>query len=237
MDRGDRGFEGLGGEASPSALDAALVQAALMALALAFLLVFLAPSARAAMQCGRVSATNSAGGSAILAVAARHLGCAKAESLIRQAWRSNLYGPGDYRQIGIYRCVSVHPYDPGDTAIRCQHGSSVAKGFWTSAYDRAQQPPIVKACGAVNVAGKHMRVDVPEATNMRADCSAARTVMRRFVRRRPPVLGDGSVRYQGRTYSCYRSRLDGEGWDYHCGWSSDNGPVSRYIDFGAGRRF
>jgi hypothetical protein len=206
------------------------------AVAVFALVVLLTPSAAtAAAQCGRVSATNSPGGNAILNVAAKHLGCTKARSLIRRAWRSDIYEPGDSRQIGVYRCVSVHTYDPGETAIRCRHGSRVAKGSWTDAYDRREKPPIVKACGGIHVAGKHMRVDIPEAMNMRPDCSTARTVMRRFVRRSPPPMGDGSVRYGGRRYSCYRSRPDGEGWDYHCSWS--NGSASRYIDFGAGRRF
>jgi hypothetical protein len=215
-----------------------LAKRALPILALAiFVSLAVSPTAHAAKHCGRVSATNSAGGNAVLAVSATHLSCAEAESLIRRAWRSDLYEPGAHRQLGVYRCVSVHVYDPGDTAIRCRHGSRVAKGSWTGAYDRLQRPPIVKACGAISVGGRHMRVDIPEATNMGADCSAARTVMRRFVRRLPPVLGNGSVRYQGRRFSCYRSRLDGEGWDYHCSWSSYSGSATRYIDFGAGRRF
>jgi hypothetical protein len=59
--------------------------------------------------------------------------------------------------------------------------------------------------------------------------------MRSWIRTSPRVMENGDVSYRGRTYSCYRSRLDGEGWDYHCNWSSDSG--RRYIDFGAGRRF
>jgi hypothetical protein len=100
------------------------------------------------------------------------------------------------------------------------------------------RPPIAKACGAISVHGDRLQVDITETIGMKArGCDTARHVMRRFVRRSPSVMENGQVRYRGRTYDCYRSRLDGEGWDYHCGWSDHSGNSGRYIDFGAGRRF
>lgn len=61
-------------------------------------------------------------------------------------------------------------------------------------------------------------------------CGTAREVMRRFIRTSPEVMENGKIRYRGRKYDCYRSRPDGEGWEYHCGWSNFSG--GRYIDSG-----
>jgi hypothetical protein len=83
-----------------------------------------------------------------------------------------------------------------------------------------------------------LRVDITETINVKArDCRTARNVMHRFVRTSPPIMGNGQVRYRGRAYDCYRSRLDGEGWDYHCNWSNFTNGNDQLIDFGAGRRF
>ena len=62
--------------------------------------------------------------------------------------------------------------------------------------------------------------------------------MHRFLRKAATVYAGPNntrVSYGGRTYSCYVSRPDGEGWDYHCGWSAAAGGA--FIDYGAGRRF
>lgn len=93
------------------------------------------------------------------------------------------------------------------------------------------KPAIHKACGSIRVDGERLRVDISEVigTNERS-CRKARIVMRRFVKRN---VNAGDVRYDGRSYGCYESRPDGEGWDYHCMWSSDG----RYVGFSAGRRF
>jgi hypothetical protein len=100
------------------------------------------------------------------------------------------------------------------------------------------RPPIAKVCGSIQVNGKPLRVDITETIGMEArGCGTAREVMRRFVRRSPEPMDDGEVRYRGRKYDCYRSRPDGEGWEYHCSWSKFNGDTNRFIDFGAGRRF
>jgi hypothetical protein len=109
---------------------------------------------------------------------------------------------------------------------------------WQDARASASRPPIAKACGAIQVHGHRLRVDITEVSGIPArGCRAARTVMRRFVRTSPPVQGNGQVRFKGRRYDCYRSRLDGEGWDYHCNRSEDRGAKHLFIDFGAGRRF
>lgn len=101
----------------------------------------------------------------------------------------------------------------------------------------ATRPPLARACGSIVANGSRLQVDITEVIGLPArGCPRAKTVMRRFISTSPPVMGNGQVRVGGKTYSCYRSRLDGEGWDYHCSWSSF-GSRTRLIDFGAGRRF
>lgn len=101
------------------------------------------------------------------------------------------------------------------------------------------RPPLVKACGAIHAKGRKQRVDIAEAHgHVSHSCSAARAVMRRFVRRaRAAYTGPNStqVNFRGKTFSCYVSRPDGEGWNYHCNWFSSN--ATSLIDYGAGRRF
>ncbi|MGN6558108.1 MAG: hypothetical protein ACTHLH_08880 [Solirubrobacterales bacterium] len=102
----------------------------------------------------------------------------------------------------------------------------------------APHPQIVKPCGAIHARGKRQRVDIDEARgNVARSCSAARAVMRRFLHHAGSYSGPNgsSVTYKGRTYGCYVSRPDGEGWDYHCNWFSSSG--DSFIDYGAGRRF
>lgn len=102
----------------------------------------------------------------------------------------------------------------------------------------APRPPIVKACGAIDAKGKHQRVDIDEARgNVPRHCATARAVMRRFLRHAGSYGGpnSSSITYKGRTYGCYVSRPDGEGWAYHCNWFSSSG--DSFIDYGAGRRF
>jgi len=102
----------------------------------------------------------------------------------------------------------------------------------------APRPPIVKACGAIHAKGKRQRVDIDEARGgVPRSCTAARAVMRRFLRHAGSYGGPNNrlVTYNERTYGCYVSRPDGEGWDYHCNWSSPSGGA--FIDYGAGRRF
>jgi hypothetical protein len=101
------------------------------------------------------------------------------------------------------------------------------------------RPPIAKACAAIRAGGRRLRVDITETIGRGpGSCGTARTVMRRFLRRHPtPYSGPNSsqVRFRGRKYGCYVSRPDGEGWDYHCSWSSTSG--GEFVDYGAGRRF
>lgn len=102
----------------------------------------------------------------------------------------------------------------------------------------ATRPPIVKSCGAIPAKGERQRVDIAEAHgDVSHSCSAARAVMRRFIPNSAPYGGPNNteVEFEGRTFGCYVSRPDGEGWDYHCIWSSSSG--DSFIDFGAGRRF
>jgi hypothetical protein len=50
--------------------------------------------------------------------------------------------------------------------------------------------------------------------------------------RSQPFTRLGHVRYRRRTFDCYKSRADGEGWDYHCMTAAD----AYDVDVGAGRR-
>jgi hypothetical protein len=126
----------------------------------------------------------------------------------------------------------------GSLAIACLALVGSLGLFATTSVVAATRPPIVKACGAIHAKGKRQRVDIAEAHgDVSHSCSAARAVMRRFIPRSAPYRGPNNteVKFEGRTFGCYVSRPDGEGWDYHCMWSSSSG--NTYIDYGAGRRF
>jgi hypothetical protein len=101
------------------------------------------------------------------------------------------------------------------------------------------RPPIVKACGTIHAKGHKQRVDITESHgHVSHSCSAARAVMRRFLRRAPATYtgpNSAQVNFRGKAFSCYVSRPDGEGWNYHCNWFSSN--ADSLIDYGAGRRF
>jgi hypothetical protein len=116
-------------------------------------------------------------------------------------------------------------------ALLCVVGAAV-----TSADPR---PQLVKACGAIHAKGHEQKVDVTETRGrVSHSCRAARAVMRRFLRRAPATYtgpNNAEVNFRGKIYSCYVSRPDGEGWDYHCNWFSSN--ADSFIDYGAGRRF
>ncbi len=102
----------------------------------------------------------------------------------------------------------------------------------------AAVPSIAKACRGIEVSGHRVRVDITEERGRpRWHCATARAVMRRFLRTDPVYAGPNfdEIHFGGRSYGCYASRPDGEGWDYHCNWLADSG--KRFVDFGAGRRF
>src|SRR6476646_4202578 len=88
----------------------------------------------------------------------------------------------------------------------------------------AEVPSIAKACRGIEVSGRQLRVDITEERGRpRGHCATARAVMRRFLRTNPVYEGPNGeqIRFGGRIYSCYASRPDGEGWDYHCNWLAD----------------
>jgi hypothetical protein len=101
------------------------------------------------------------------------------------------------------------------------------------------RPPLLKPCGAIDAKGRRQQVDITEARGrVPRRCGTARTVMRRYLRKAPSSYtgpNNDRVTVRGRTYSCYVSRPDGEGWNYHCNWFSSNS--NAFIDYGAGRRF
>jgi hypothetical protein len=103
-----------------------------MAVASVFVLLLAAAEhGEAAKRCGQASATNAYGGNAVLAIEAKRMGCGKAKSVVRRAWRSGLMNPGQRREIGRFSCTYVGYYEPGTTAIRCNDGRRAAKGLWT----------------------------------------------------------------------------------------------------------
>lgn len=115
--------------------------------------------------------------------------------------------------------------------LLCASGAAVASA--------GPQPPFVKACGAIHAKGHRQRVDITEARGrVSHSCSAARVVMHRFLRQAPTAYtgpNSAQVNFRGKTFSCYVSRPDGEGWGYHCNWFSSSG--TSFVDYGADRRF
>jgi hypothetical protein len=91
----------------------------------------------------------------------------------------------------------------------------------------ARPPGFVRACGAIKAHARHLRVDIGEGDGSLVSCAHARRVMRRFLHTR-----DSEFRMFGRRWSCYKSRPDGQGWDYHCIAGTDP-----YVDVAAGRRW
>jgi hypothetical protein len=92
----------------------------------------------------------------------------------------------------------------------------------------------VKQCGSISVPRRRLRVDIAGG-EPRMPCATVRAVMLRFVRSARAGLRARDVRHGGRLWSCYRSRPDGVGWDFHCLGQDDR--TGRYVDIGAGRRF
>jgi hypothetical protein len=104
-------------------------------------------------------------------------------------------------------------------------------------------PDIVKACGAINPAGRRLKVDIDEG-HLPTTCGQARQVMLQYV----DGINGGSadvdgccskrIRVASDAWDCYKARLDGEGWDYHCDRLINANAAFRkaYSDIGAGRR-
>jgi hypothetical protein len=97
----------------------------------------------------------------------------------------------------------------------------------SSAAAAARPSGFVRACGAIKADGRHLRVDIGEGDGNVVTCTHARGVMRRFLHTR-----DSDFRMFGRKWGCYKSRPDGQGWDYHC-----NSGTRTYVDVAAGRRW
>lgn len=113
-----------------------------------------------------------------------------------------------------------------------------AQGGVGAASAPASRPDFVKSCRSIKVSGRVLGVDITEVIGRpRGRCATGRTVMRRFLHTGPVYEGPNSreIRFRGRTYDCYASRPDGEGWDYHCNWLKKSGDT--FVDYGAGRRF
>lgn len=92
---------------------------------------------------------------------------------------------------------------------------------------------IQKGCGFIRARGRKVAVDVAEG-RFPLTCSAARTVMSRYLAR--PFVLHGTVRQGRLTFECRTSRPDGVGWDYHCSYSRYTAAGVDYVDVGAGRR-
>jgi hypothetical protein len=88
---------------------------------------------------------------------------------------------------------------------------------------------IQSSCGFIRLRGKQLAVDIAEG-RLPLTCRAARAVISRYLAR--SFVRYGKVRYGKRTFDCYKSRPDGEGWDYLCTFSA----ADAYVDVGGGRR-
>jgi hypothetical protein len=92
----------------------------------------------------------------------------------------------------------------------------------------ASRPPgFVRACGSITNHGKRLRIDIGEGDGKLISCPHARSVMRRFLR-----THQRGFRSYGQEWGCYKSRPDGQGWDYHC-----LSIGTRYVDVAGGRRW
>jgi hypothetical protein len=91
---------------------------------------------------------------------------------------------------------------------------------------------IRRSCGFIQARGKRIAVDIAEG-RLPMTCSAARAVMSRYLA--GSLASYGTLRYGIRRFDCYKSRPDGEGWDYNCLYSKYRA-ADAYVDIGAGRR-
>jgi hypothetical protein len=91
---------------------------------------------------------------------------------------------------------------------------------------------IRRSCGFIQARGKRVAVDIAEG-RLPLTCGAARAVMSRYLAR--SFVGYGTLRYGTRRFDCYKSRPDGEGWDYNCLYAKYSA-ADAYVDIGAGRR-
>jgi hypothetical protein len=85
----------------------------------------------------------------------------------------------------------------------------------------------VRTCGAITFHGRYLRVDLGEGSRKAVTCPHARRVMRHFLR-----THDREFRVYRHRWGCYKSRRDGQGWDYHC-----LAFTRPYVDVAAGRRW
>ena len=103
---------------------------------------------------------------------------------------------------------------------------------------------LVKACGVIAPLGEAMKVDIDEG-RLPTTCRQARHIVQTYISN----IGGGTtdvdgccskkVRLGAKVWDCYKSRADGEGWDYHCSrLLNRSGPFNKnFVDVGAGRRF
>ncbi|HEX4363339.1 MAG TPA: hypothetical protein VHZ75_02245 [Solirubrobacteraceae bacterium] len=101
---------------------------------------------------------------------------------------------------------------------------------------RASGAHPVRACGTVRALGRTLRVDIADG-RLPISCGRARGVIRHYLSATKGHT-NGKLRHNGQTWTCFHSRANGVGWDYHCSYiRSYAGNVTRnYIDVGAGRR-
>jgi hypothetical protein len=93
---------------------------------------------------------------------------------------------------------------------------------------------IRRSCGFIQARGTHVAVDIAEG-RLPLTCSAARAVMSRYLTR--SFVRYGTLRFGTQKFECYKSRPDGEGWDFHCNYDNyDSSATDAYVDVGAGRR-
>lgn len=102
----------------------------------------------------------------------------------------------------------------------------------------ARRSKFVEACGRAESSGLTLEIDIVEG-RLPTTCDQAREVISRYI---DAIEGGSSdvdgccsrqIRAGGVAWDCYKARLDGQGWDYHCNRLAPGG----FVDVGAGRRF
>jgi hypothetical protein len=145
--------------------------------------------------------------------------------------------------VGVVAAWSIHSSTGREsgagktTAIPSAAGGHRLVLLWVRTGEKTR---IRKTCGLIHLRGKPLAVDIDEG-RLPLTCFAARAVMTRYLaiaRVHRWSSGAGSYRhpiYRSLPFSCYKSRPDGVGWDYHCNYSKYSS-ADAYVDVGAGRR-
>ena len=126
------------------------------------------------------------------------------------------------------------------TALTVSIAAALCAGAASATTD--SYPPPLRSCGSIQHGTKRLAVDIAEAGGgATVSCVIARGAMSRYLEkagaRRWPVDSGRNLNfvYARVLFSCYTSRPDRVGWDFHCSPEYRNRPA-RFVDVAAGRR-